>query len=504
MRVSLSQPSDSSIEAFLQRENEQNFSYLPLHGTAKAAAVPGFDNDHQRVQVGSGQADFAKAKEAIRQWVHFPASWTAILPERAPIVEGAPVAMFFKLFGLWWRNSCRIVYVIDEADRYGFAYGTLPAHIEMGEEVFFVAIDTEGRVWYELQAYSRPRYWMARLGYPLARILQEKFRQDSALAVQRHIQGRAAAFLTPNRWFLHIALGLLAAILLWPGSIIGHDYGKLPLVFAFFIMTPMALMAVQRQWAALQGFAERLAPWMAPAAVLAVASLALETGGGYAIAAATPWLLLCTAIAAAGGGLLWKSRNLSDATAALGCVYAAVGGAWFWADRAGIRPMGFGDDIVRLTALHFHFAGFALPVLTALVARMRPGLLANIACAGVALGVPLTAAGITATQYHMGPFLETLAAIVMSGAGLLTGWLLLRTGGRLRNGALMAAGILLFGTMALAMTYGLRSYLPELALSLDHMRAIHGSLNGLVALPLAFWGIWYTKEIKKDPVCADD
>ena len=54
----------------------------------------------------------------------------------------------------------------------------------------------------------------------------------------------------------------------------------------------------------------------------------------------------------------------------------------------------------------------------------------------------------------------------------------------------LSGGILLF-TMSLALGYGLRVITPEWALSLDYMRAIHGSLNGLVALPLAFYAIWY-------------
>jgi uncharacterized protein (UPF0548 family) len=37
------------------------------------------------------------------------------------------------------RAPCRIVYVIDEPDRRGFAYGTLPGHPERGEEAFIIS-----------------------------------------------------------------------------------------------------------------------------------------------------------------------------------------------------------------------------------------------------------------------------------------------------------------------------------------------------------------------------
>jgi uncharacterized protein (UPF0548 family) len=496
MRTTLFQPDETAIQAFLTSEKAAALTYEPEGASIMDTLVEGFDNDYQRVQVGAGAQQWERAKEAIRQWVHFPAAWTSVLPEQTPIEKGRVVAMFFRLFGAWWRNSCRIVYVIDEPNRYGFAYGTLPGHIESGEEVFLVELDTDGRIWYKLRAYSQPRHWMVRLGYPLARTLQEKFRQDSALAVQRYVQGTAATYLTPNWWFLHIFFCILFAIWLWPGSIMGHDYGKLPLLFAFFGMTPMVLAAANRRWPALQRVGNKLLPLLLPAAVLAALALGSTAGTWIATGLATPWLLVCIAIAWAGIQLLqqqFSSPGMAAVTTAFGCMYAAVGGAWFWADRAGISPMGFDEAIVRLTALHFHFAGFALPVLTAIAMRIHPGGLARLACTGIVAGVPLTAVGITATQYHFGPVPETIAAVVMSLSGLLTGVVLLRIAGQYRSLALGIAGILLFGIMALSLTYGLRVYLPESALSIDAMRAIHGSLNGLVALPLAFLGIWGSK-----------
>ena len=41
------------------------------------------------------------------------------------------------------RRPCRVVYVVDEPDRRGFAYGTLPGHPESGEELFLVRYDPD-------------------------------------------------------------------------------------------------------------------------------------------------------------------------------------------------------------------------------------------------------------------------------------------------------------------------------------------------------------------------
>lgn len=77
--------------------------------------------------------------------------------------------------------------MIDDAKgatrRFGFAYGTLPAHVEEGEERFCIELHDDGTVWYDLRAFSRPRYWPVRLGKPLARRLQRRFARESQAAM---------------------------------------------------------------------------------------------------------------------------------------------------------------------------------------------------------------------------------------------------------------------------------------------------------------------------------
>jgi uncharacterized protein (UPF0548 family) len=67
-----------------------------------------------------------------------------------------------------------------------FSYGTLVNHAERGEELFEVALDAgTGEVTYRIRAASQPRAVLARLGYPLARMLQARCRRESAEAMQR-------------------------------------------------------------------------------------------------------------------------------------------------------------------------------------------------------------------------------------------------------------------------------------------------------------------------------
>jgi uncharacterized protein (UPF0548 family) len=188
---SLSEPGERAIEEFLEEQGRLGHSYRDV-GASDEGRPAGYNLDHNRVRLGEGRKTFEAACAAIRAWRMFPRPWTKIYPPDAPIRTGTIVAVLFHLFGVWGLNACRIVYTVDEAAslrRFGFAYGTLPGHVESGEERFTVEQDGDGAVWYDLRAFSRPRHPLARLGYPLSRRLQRRFVRDSQAAMRRAIAG---------------------------------------------------------------------------------------------------------------------------------------------------------------------------------------------------------------------------------------------------------------------------------------------------------------------------
>lgn len=187
---SLRRPSQQLIHAFLERQRQEPFSYSEV-GRSRSGSPGGYDLDHNRVRLGRGPAVFEAACAALRRWEMFPAPWTRIEPAGAPIAEGSVVAIVAHAMGFWWLNACRIVYVLDETGpvrRFGFAYGTLTGHVERGEERFSVELLADGSVWYDVRAFSRPRYWPVRLGYPLARRLQRRFVRESQAAMQGAVE----------------------------------------------------------------------------------------------------------------------------------------------------------------------------------------------------------------------------------------------------------------------------------------------------------------------------
>lgn len=186
--VRLFKPSRSKVAQFIAKEEPLAFSYPMVGATQTASAPPNFDVDKNLFLLGDGSEAWEAAKLAIRQWVMFPAPWTQIAPEYAPIQTNQTIAMLARVMGMWWINSCRIVYLIDESNRFGFAYGTLPGHAERGEELFLVERDETGKVYYRLEAFSRPRHLLARLTYPLPRVFQRKFQRDSKAAMVEFVQ----------------------------------------------------------------------------------------------------------------------------------------------------------------------------------------------------------------------------------------------------------------------------------------------------------------------------
>jgi len=186
----LRKPTEDTIGSFLAAQGHLDFTYSAVGATA---AVPpaGFNVDRTRIKLGEGAKTFAAAKAALERWKHFSLGWVEAWPPETPIQAGQVVAVIARLFGLWWLNACRIVYVVSEDEsvkRFGFAYGTLPEHAESGEERFTVEWhEADDAVWYDIVAISRPQQLLTRLAYPLVRRLQKRFARDSAAAMQRAV-----------------------------------------------------------------------------------------------------------------------------------------------------------------------------------------------------------------------------------------------------------------------------------------------------------------------------
>ena len=148
------------------------YTYRPV-GVTQGAMVPaGFRRDHHRHVLS--RRDFEGAARELMSWqlqLRAGARVAASAPRAAP---GVVVEQHLRLGPLPVVAPCRVVYVVDEPDRCGFAYGTLLGHPEAGEESFVLERTPSGAVELVITALSRPAWWLARLGAPVARLVQRR------------------------------------------------------------------------------------------------------------------------------------------------------------------------------------------------------------------------------------------------------------------------------------------------------------------------------------------
>jgi len=181
--ISFTKPSWDAIRCYVRSRTNAPLTYRHAELTRGDENLGHFKHDTIRIELGSGAEVWERARQAIADWKMFPQQMTELYWQPQQIDPGQVVAVLFRGPCFWSLNPCRIVYTVDESNRFGFAYGTVDGHLARGEESFFVNRDNEDQVWYELTAYSRPDHWLAWLGYPYVRLVQARFRRLSAESV---------------------------------------------------------------------------------------------------------------------------------------------------------------------------------------------------------------------------------------------------------------------------------------------------------------------------------
>lgn len=233
-----------------------------------------------------------------------------------------------------------------------------------------------------------------------------------------------------------------------------------------------------------------------PAAGSLLGAFALPAGLPAA-AGAVPWLGLTGLVALAGlRHLASRTRKTApcDYCIDLGMIYLPVGAAWAVLARLGARPLGFSDVIVLATAVHFHYAGFVLPLLAGLAGRALPGRTARLAASGVVVGVPMVALGITLSAFAV-RWPEWLAAWALAAACCLTAGLQAGLAFRVFRGPsrwlLTISSLALLGGMALAAVYALGTFCGTPWLTIEDMVPLHGAVNafGFALCGLIGWNL---------------
>ena len=265
------------------------------------------------------------------------------------------------------------------------------------------------------------------------------------------------------------------------------DWIELMFLFAPLVIVPLGLELTTRvERFLVASFPERIAGLIQlPCALTAAASFFFPRGAVAACLAAL-WLVFCTLLALGGAVRLHRGalHRLDSTFPAVALLYLPIGGTWLVASRLDLTPMKFQEPIVLLTAVHFHYTGFAAPLLArsarfALASsRMRATGAAffSSVTAGVLVGPGMLAGG-----FVVGPRVKLASAIVLAlsegGLALLFLFALRHLGDPAAKLLIaVAAGSVVF-SMVLAALWAVGEYPLQPFVHLAEMARLHGTAN---------------------------
>jgi uncharacterized protein (UPF0548 family) len=189
MFVLFGRPSDDRLAGILAEVRDTPLTYAEVGRTLGRAGLPeGYHRGSEERALGRGEEVWRAACAALRDWVLHRGSGLRVAPADPPIAVGTEVVTDIAVAGpVHVVATCRIVEVVDEPDRYGFAYGTLRAHPAQGEEAFVVQRDEDGVVRGVVTAFSRGNGPLMRLAAPVLRRQQAAATLGYLDALQRYV-----------------------------------------------------------------------------------------------------------------------------------------------------------------------------------------------------------------------------------------------------------------------------------------------------------------------------
>jgi uncharacterized protein (UPF0548 family) len=161
---------DPDVEAHL-RAADLTYDHV---GRTSGMLPDGYHYLNRQMVIGLGTAQFDDAADALLGWQMHLRSGLRVCASSATAKDDAVVMLGIGVGPFTLNAPCRVVYVIDEPNRQGFAYGTLPGHPESGEEAFVIERADDDTVCLSITAFSTPASGLARLAGPLGGLARRR------------------------------------------------------------------------------------------------------------------------------------------------------------------------------------------------------------------------------------------------------------------------------------------------------------------------------------------
>lgn len=138
-------------------------------GATAGQLPPGYHHVRLSAPIGHGRDRFERAAASVMRYGMLRGAGLRVTASTDVAEVGTEVLGKLGPFAA----PCRVVYVVDEQNRRGFAYGSLPGHAVAGEEMFGVRYESaDESVHAEVVAFSRPATWWSQIGAPVASVVQ--------------------------------------------------------------------------------------------------------------------------------------------------------------------------------------------------------------------------------------------------------------------------------------------------------------------------------------------
>ncbi len=292
---------------------------------------------------------------------------------------------------------------------------------------------------------------------------------------------------------------ILGGLLVWLGALVCWwpsppdllTTVTLLLLLAILVNTPLALSLIltpesDSRW-------HRWALWLQPFAALAAAWALIGAKHWFTLLLPIPWLLFAGLLALSPLTRLrnWRQLAIPEWIRLAAILYLPIGAAWLFAYRLGLQPLGFSGIIVLLTAVHFHFTGFAAVIWASMIGEIapQPHRLYPWAAGGFVAATPLIAAGIT-----LSPLIEIVGVLLLASSLVGLAFVLYRSvlpivTDPLAKLLLICAPLAMLTAITLAVIYGIGEYWQTPLLTIPQMVRWHGWLNavGFTFIGLLGW-----------------
>jgi uncharacterized protein (UPF0548 family) len=179
--IAVSKPAPQQLDEALAEVSRFEVTYDEV-GSTLDQGMPCYSRT-----VDLGHDTFDAAVAGLRAWACHDGIGANVYPTDAPLVSGTTLLVVLRVGPVRLLVPDRVVGVVDEPNRFGFAYGTLPGHPERGEEAFLVERHPDGRATATIRVAAEGDWLIARLAAPIVRRLQHAALNHYLVALQRYV-----------------------------------------------------------------------------------------------------------------------------------------------------------------------------------------------------------------------------------------------------------------------------------------------------------------------------